>query len=559
MLLMAVSGQATVTGGGEGLCPMAHMTPDRLPDLHTPRSGHNTFFVNGELTVVGGHTTHFVPTPTAEYFDGEEWHQMPMAYSHDNGFAVALQSGEVIVGGGHEEPLGIGQTFMLERYIAAVHAFEGFGCLDRRRSLANAAELQDGRVIIAGNHYAADAIACYNGSSQVEHIGNVVQGHSNPYILPTSDGGTIILGGRDTRDDMIDTVWVDRVNGDAFRVPLLEQWKLVYTDQPFCSEACRIGQFQPQGGKDSPSQPKRPYSYLLTATDKQGQLGIIMVEDTSFSLLPTVCPIPMQGPSGPIFYKGPVVVDKKNQRGYVMGVDSLYIHQFVLAVDLTASPSPLTLYYTDSLEHATITIPVVTPEGDLILAGGITNDNYKPLSSVWCYHFSPATTATSILPIKGLWVVIAIMALAVLVCAIIIIRRRNERPDLHVKAISNDMTPLADDKKTVELMERISRLMDEELLYLRSDLKVQDVAVRLNTNSSYVSECINSYCHQSFTQFVNVYRVRHAQKLLCQQPNTKSATIALESGFSTESSFFRNFKAVTGKTPREWMLDYTKG
>ena len=102
-------------------------------------------------------------------------------------------------------------------------------------------------------------------------------------------------------------------------------------------------------------------------------------------------------------------------------------------------------------------------------------------------------------------------------------------------------------------MERICRLMDEEQLYLRSDLRLQDVAVHLSTNSSYVSECINNVSNQSFSQFVNTYRVRHAQELLRQQPDMKTATIATNSGFSTETSFFRNFKTVTGMTPREWV------
>ena len=111
------------------------------------------------------------------------------------------------------------------------------------------------------------------------------------------------------------------------------------------------------------------------------------------------------------------------------------------------------------------------------------------------------------------------------------------------------------DAKAAELMERISRLMDQDRLYLRSDLKVQDVAVALQTNSSYVSECINSLRGQSFSQFVNTCRVRHAQELLRRQPDLKTTIVATESGFSTEASFFRNFQAVTGMTPREWLQE----
>ena len=102
-------------------------------------------------------------------------------------------------------------------------------------------------------------------------------------------------------------------------------------------------------------------------------------------------------------------------------------------------------------------------------------------------------------------------------------------------------------------MKRICKVMDEEQLFLRNDLKLQDVAVRLSTNSSYVSECINSVCGQSFSQFVNTYRIRYAQQLLCRQTDVKIATVFSESGFSSEATFFRNFKAVTGMTPREWL------
>jgi len=574
-----------MAGGGELLadvqqeCPLVPLQLERLPDLNMPRSGHAIFYAGGELTLTGGHTTNFVPTPTAEYFADGEWHLIPMAYSHDDGFAVTLRSGEVIIGGGHVEPLGIGQTFMVERYNRKTHSFEGFGCLDRRRVLASGTQLADGRVIIAGNHYADDAIACYDGHSQVKHVKNVVQGRSNPYILRTASGDVLIIGGYNQYDKHPDTVWVDRLRGDAFRVPLLEQWRPVYTDQPFDSEACAIGN----------------YSYLLTVTDESGQLGIIVVhgndqtttpqnvQTPSFTLLPTACPIPMRSPHGPISYKGPIVVDSLHQRGYVLGVDSLYRPHYVLAVDYALQPAALTLYYSDSIKGGTIAIPIVTPEGDLILAGGIPNDNYKPQSTVWCFHFATAVpTATTAIP-AWLWLVTALAAITALAYILLYRHRRKNRPEAEMPvpkeeeevqaptgAGTNDQTEANEgdevlssdsvtddaqptDDKSTELMEEICRIMEAEQLYLQSDLKLQDLAVRINRNSSAVSECINNMRNQSFSQFVNTYRVSHAQKLLRRQPDMKTSIVASASGFNAEASFFRNFKAVTGMTPREWV------
>lgn len=463
---------------------------------------------------------------------------MTMVYPHDNGFAVVLRSGEVLIGGGHSEELGVGQTYTLERYNPVAHTFEGFGCLDKRRVLGNATLLGDGRVIISGNHYANDAVGCYDGQPQVEHVKSLRQGRSNPYILPVAADDALILGANDIYDRRPDTVWVDRLKGDAFRVPLLEQWRLVYTDQPFTSTACAMAD----------------NSYLLMATNGGGQLGFVVVNDTTFSLLPTACPVPMKTQFGPVVYRGSVAVDRKHQRGYVVGADSLFRRQYILAVDYGQQPAALTLYYTDSLEHAAVAIPVLTPDGDLILAGGIPNNNYKPLSSVWRYHFATPmpTAAFAGLPVwllAGLAVLLAGMSAYI----ILYIRRRKKRTGDEVSVAEDSGDVNLTDGKATELMERINLLMAEEHLYLRTDLRLKDVAESLHTNSSYVSESINTMCGKTFSRFVNELRVRHAQELMRQQPDIKIVAITSASGFISETSFFRNFKAVTGMTPREWV------
>lgn len=539
LLLLAVLATTMMAAVAKSdTCRLVPVVPERLPDLTMPRSGHSTFFVNGTLVVTGGHTTNFVPTPTAEYYTNGEWHQLPMSYSHDNGFAVVLRTGEVLIGGGHAEELGVGQTYTLERFIPQTYTFEGFGCLDRRRVLANATQLADGCVIVCGNHYANDAVGCYDGQPQVEHVKSLRQGRSNPYILPVAADDALILGANDIYDRRPDTVWVDRLKGDAFRVPLLEQWRLVYTDQPFTSTACAMAD----------------NSYLLMATNGGGQLGFVVVNDTTFSLLPTACPVPMKTQFGPVVYRGSVAVDRKRQRGYVAGADSLFRRQYILAVDYGQQPAALTLYYTDSLEHAAVAIPVLTPDGDLILAGGIPNNNYKPLSSVWRYHFATPkpTAAFAGLPVwllAGLAVLLAGMSAYI----ILYIRRRKKRTGDEVSVAEDSGDVNLTDGKAAELMERIGLLMAEEHLYLRTDLRLKDVAASLHTNSSYVSESINTMCGKTFSQFVNELRVRHAQELMRQQPDMKMVAITSASGFTSETSFFRNFKAVTGMTPREWV------
>ncbi len=106
-----------------------------------------------------------------------------------------------------------------------------------------------------------------------------------------------------------------------------------------------------------------------------------------------------------------------------------------------------------------------------------------------------------------------------------------------------------------ELMSLISQLMEHEQLFLDSDLKLTDLATRLNTNRNVVSACINTQLGCSFSQFISNYRVEHAKQLLRQHPDIKMAEVWMQTGFTTESSFFRAFKATTGKTPSEWKAE----
>lgn len=103
-----------------------------------------------------------------------------------------------------------------------------------------------------------------------------------------------------------------------------------------------------------------------------------------------------------------------------------------------------------------------------------------------------------------------------------------------------------------ELMQRIRELMEQQQPYLDSKLKQTDVATMLSTNRNAISSCINSQQGCSFSQFVNEYRVAYAQELMRRLPDMKIVEVWMQSGFSTETSFFRSFKAVTGMTPSEW-------
>lgn len=103
------------------------------------------------------------------------------------------------------------------------------------------------------------------------------------------------------------------------------------------------------------------------------------------------------------------------------------------------------------------------------------------------------------------------------------------------------------------LKELIVKKMEDDQVYLQPNLKISDLAALLGTNRNYLYNVINVGMGISFSEFVNRYRVGHAQRLLMENPGANIEEIATQSGFSSGTTFYRNFKAMTGTTPYKWL------
>ncbi len=527
--------------------PMTKIVPQRLPDLNIPRFCHGTFFADGELTVTGGHTSGFVPTPTAEFLKDGKWQVMQMAYTHDDGLCVPLRNGKVLLAGGYEKNLGVGQTIEAELYDPATHTFEGFGCLDRRRTQVSGIELPNGRVVAAGNWYHPDAIETYDGGMYFETARDVSLPRSRPYLFRTSDGDVMVISGCwDNYGKPIPSNIVDRLKGEPFRVPLLETWKPYLLGHTPRSDDSFIG-----------DEKKGDCAYLLPVQDSTGQVAIAEVRDTVFSLLPTTVPIPMKSRFGEIAYNTPVVVDRQSQCGYIIGCDTL-CRKYILCIEYSKQPAPLTLYYTDPLTDADGCIPVLSPEGHLVTTGGIAHGGtwFTPTAAVWLFPVGNriATTEAMDSPIWP-WILIAGLIVLALLAHLIIYKRRHQTPEDTIPEVTAP-EPTPETLRDEQLMQRIIRLMEEQRPYLDSDLKQADVATALGVRLDEVSRCINSYAF-NFSQFVNGYRIEYAKQLILRKPGIKMTQVAIESGFSNETTFFRTFKNIVGMTPSEWASQKT--
>ena len=114
-----------------------------------------------------------------------------------------------------------------------------------------------------------------------------------------------------------------------------------------------------------------------------------------------------------------------------------------------------------------------------------------------------------------------------------------------------EIIPLTPEKEHIMAAE-IRKLRDEKHLFLQPNLKINDLASMLNTNRNYIYHAINGEIGLSFSDYINQKRIEHAINLIDHNPNMLLTDVATKSGFSSASSFYRNFKTFAGCSPSDY-------
>lgn len=100
---------------------------------------------------------------------------------------------------------------------------------------------------------------------------------------------------------------------------------------------------------------------------------------------------------------------------------------------------------------------------------------------------------------------------------------------------------------------KIERLMNEECLYLKNDLKITDLAELLNTNRDYIQQAIKRMDKGTFSEYINRLRIEHACNLLRNKPDIPFFDLITACGYSSHASFYRNFKQFAGMSPSAYI------
>lgn len=108
------------------------------------------------------------------------------------------------------------------------------------------------------------------------------------------------------------------------------------------------------------------------------------------------------------------------------------------------------------------------------------------------------------------------------------------------------------------LFKEINDLIITKKLYLESDLSLSKLSELIGQSTQKTSSIINQYAKRNYNDFINLYRIEEAKKMLLDNNNQKFtiSSIAFDTGFSSLSSFNSAFKKFEGKTPSRYRKEH---
>ncbi|MBK1894286.1 helix-turn-helix domain-containing protein [Chryseobacterium paridis] len=105
------------------------------------------------------------------------------------------------------------------------------------------------------------------------------------------------------------------------------------------------------------------------------------------------------------------------------------------------------------------------------------------------------------------------------------------------------------DERADGFVSKLERLMNSEELYKNPNLKLNDLATRMNISSHQLSQLLNDNLEKSFSTYINEYRINEACEIIENGSYLKIEEIGYEVGFNSKSTFFSTFKKIKNTTP----------
>lgn len=134
------------------------------------------------------------------------------------------------------------------------------------------------------------------------------------------------------------------------------------------------------------------------------------------------------------------------------------------------------------------------------------------------------------------------------------VSKMNSEKESNEIVTKSEKSKLISDEQLKLNLNKLYNYMQDEQAFFNNELRIQDVAQKLDISSHILSYVINNGLNQNFYDFVNQYRIKEVKKRLndSKYNNLTIVAIAYDCGFNSKSTFNRLFKQFTGQTPTQF-------
>jgi AraC-like DNA-binding protein len=137
-------------------------------------------------------------------------------------------------------------------------------------------------------------------------------------------------------------------------------------------------------------------------------------------------------------------------------------------------------------------------------------------------------------------------------------KKEGSEPFTELAVVENEVKiePKIDIQELEKWKTKIENIMQNDKLFLNSELTLSELSDKLNSHNSLISNVINTAFQKNFNDFVNEFRVNVFKEKI-NDPKLKHLTllaIAFDCGFNSKSTFNRAVKKATGQMPSEFMV-----
>lgn len=105
------------------------------------------------------------------------------------------------------------------------------------------------------------------------------------------------------------------------------------------------------------------------------------------------------------------------------------------------------------------------------------------------------------------------------------------------------------DKEAEAQLAQLNKVVMEKELYKNPNLKLNDLAQKINISAHRLSQLLNDHLGKNFSMYINEYRINAACQMIDTHSHLTLEAIGYEVGYNSKSTFYTAFKKIKDTTP----------